>query len=275
MCYFFVNKMQIADIARVLEHHAPPQLAENYDNVGLLVGEANEICNGVLVCLDVTEAVLAEALEKNCNLIVSHHPIWFGGKKKLTGIDYSSRVIMQAIRKNIALYAIHTNLDNIFSGVNKKICDKIGLTDCQILQPMQPNTPDMGAGMIGSFVNPMSRENFLAHICNVFQLVALRYALGKPTKIQKVAVCGGAGAFLISVARKMQVDAFITADITYHKFFDAEAELLLLDIGHFESEQYTTELLFDFLKEKFPNLWVCASNVNTNPMQYYIYNSPK
>lgn len=261
--------MTIQDIATLLETWAAPAAAESYDNVGLLVGIPSQTLTGILINLDVTESLIEEAKSLGVNMIVTHHPIWFMPRKKLNGEDYVSRIIMSAIKNDIALYACHTNLDNVRTGVNRKIADKMGLQGLSFLQEKKSFLPELGSGMIGNLAESMSKEAFLQHIKDTFQCGGIRYADAPLDNIQKVAVCGGAGSFLISQAMSQGADALVTADITYHKFFDNENKLLLLDIGHYESEQFTSELIYDYLLEKMPELPVFLSKILTNPVKYF------
>lgn len=255
-------------MARALEGWAPPHLAESYDNVGLLVGHPNTPLTGILVNLDMTEAVIHEAVEKGANMVVAHHPIWFAARKRLTGEDYVSRAIMTAIKHDILLYACHTNLDNVQHGVNARMGAQLGLQNLQFLRPKGTDT-EAGSGMMGHFPKPMTPEDFLALVKERFRCGGIRYAKGNQLMIQKVAICGGAGSFLTRDALVAGLDAFITADITYHKFFDAEGKLYLLDIGHYESEQFTSDLIVSYLSEKFPIFAIQLSEAYTNPITYY------
>lgn len=260
--------MKIREITSAIEAWAPPPLAESYDNVGLLVGDPNEEATGALVNLDVTDEVLDEAKSNGINLVITHHPIWFRPRNKLNGEDFVSRIIIRAIREGINLYACHTNLDNIHTGVNNKICDKLGLGDRKILSP-KAEDPNIGSGMIGELEQPMEKEAFLAKVKSAFDCGVIRYSDSASSTFRKVAVCGGSGSFLIADALKAGADAFVTGDITYHKFFENEEKMLLLDIGHFESEQFTSELMRDFLLENFPKFAVRLSKVVTNPVKYF------
>ncbi|MFN0204678.1 MAG: Nif3-like dinuclear metal center hexameric protein [Bacteroidia bacterium] len=259
----------IQEIANALAQLAPPPIAESYDNVGLLVGYPQVEATGVLINLDVTEEVLAEAKALGINLIVTHHPIWFMARKKLNGEDYVSRIIMSAIKNDIALYACHTNLDNVRNGVNLKIAEKLGLQNIRFLSEKVVQNEVYGSGMIGEWDTALSTNEFLAKVSETFHCQGIRYSGNTKKAIQKVAVCGGAGSFLISQALQKQADALVTADVTYHKFFDAEDKLLLLDIGHYESEQFTSELIFAYLSEKFTNFALYLSKVHTNPVKYF------
>jgi dinuclear metal center YbgI/SA1388 family protein len=363
--------MTVREITGVLEELAPPVYQESYDNSGLLVGEPTNEVNKVLVCLDCLETVVDEAIEKGAEMIVAHHPIVFGGLKRLTGKTYSERVVMKALRNNIAIYAIHTNLDNVQAGVNKKIGERLGLENLHILSPMPQslyklvtytpsNKTDMvmqalftagaghignyadcsfthegvgsfrglkgtnpfvgetgkrhfekenkievvvpkhlkssvvdallkahpyeevaydlyklentnqqfGAGMVGELATEMSEEDFLQFVKKALKTDCIRYTalLNKPVK--RVAFCGGSGSFLLNDAIAAGADVFITGDFKYHQFFDADKKLVIADVGHFESEQFTIDLLADYLMEKFPTFAVLKTEVNTNPIAY-------
>lgn len=365
--------MKIAEIINHLETIAPPALQEGYDNAGLITGNAAWDCTGILCTLDATEAVVEEAKASNCNLIVAHHPIIFRGLKKINGKNYVEQTIINAIKNDIALYATHTNLDNIMAVVNNKIADKIGLKNRQVLLPKDnmlmklftfaptdyaekvssalfdagagsignysecsfnaagkgtfkagENTDpfvgeqhvrhteeevkievifpfylhqkilsalleahpyeevaydiiqlsnqynNIGSGLIGELEEEKSQKDFLAIIKAAFGLSVIKYTplLQKPVK--KVAVCGGAGSFLINKAKASGADFYITSDIKYHEFFDADGKMVIADIGHWESEQFTTELLYDILQAKFPNFAVLKTKTVTNPVHYFV-----
>lgn len=260
--------MQIQDILAVLENVAPPHLQEPYDNAGLLVGDPKVEVTGVLFSLDSTEAVVEEALALGCNLVVAHHPIVFRGLKRFNGATYVERTIMQAIRKGVALYAIHTNLDNVYhQGVNAKIAEKLGLKNTRILSP-RVGQPDIGAGMLGTLPQPMPETDFLHHVKTALQASCVRHTALRNRPVETVAVCGGSGSFLLPEALRAGADAFVTADFKYHEFFDAEGRLVIADIGHYESEQFTIELLFQIIREKFPTFALHCTKVNTNPVYY-------
>jgi len=258
----------VKDIADVLNRWAPPHHAESYDNVGLLTGHPSQKVSGIIINLDMTQPVIDEAIDRQCNMVIAHHPIWFKGRKRLIGDDYVSQTLIKAIRHDIALYAIHTNLDNQRDGVNQKIADKLGLQQTEILLPSSLEQ-DTGAGKIGWLEEPLTVDAFLRRLQKRFHAGGIRYAVGKQSHIHKVALCGGSGSFLTAEALRHEADAFVTADITYHKFFDNEAQMLLVDIGHYESEQFTSELISDYLSEKFPNFAIHLSQVNTNPVKYF------
>jgi len=262
------QKMQIKDILSILESVAPPHLQESYDNAGLIVGDPEATVTGVLFCLDSTEAVVNEAVEKGCNLVVAHHPIVFRGLKRLNGTNYVERTVMLAIRQNVAIYAIHTNLDNVYHlGVNTKIAEKLGLTNTRILAP-KPGQVDIGAGLLGELPTPVPEIEFLQNAKKNLRTNCVRHTALRGKIVRTVAVCGGSGSFLLPEALRAGADAFVTADFKYHEFFDAEGKLVIADIGHFESEQFTIELLHDIVREKFPTFALHLTEVNTNPVFY-------
>lgn len=260
--------MQIKDILAVLEAVAPLQLQESYDNAGLIVGHPDTALTGVLFCLDSTEAIVEEAVRKGCNLIVAHHPIVFRGLKRLNGFTYVERTVIQAIQQNVALYAIHTNLDNVHrQGVNEKIALKLGLEQTRVLSP-KPGMTDVGAGLLGVLPSPMPEAQFLQHVKTALRTACVRHTEFCHKPVQTVAVCGGSGSFLLPEALRAAADAFVTADFKYHEFFDADGRLLLADVGHYESEQFTIELLYELIREKFPNFALHLTELNTNPVFY-------
>lgn len=371
--------MIIQDVINSIENHAPLTYAEDFDNVGLLVGNPNDELRGILVTLDTLEMVVDEAVDKDCNLIISFHPIIFSGLKKLNGTNYVERTVLKAIKNNIAIYAIHTALDNHFKGVNDKICVRLGLKNKKILIPKKntikklitfvPNAnakqlrealfnagagnignydhcsfniegtgtfkgnedsspvigekgnthyeaetqigitypkhveakilktlfrvhpyeevayeistlentnQHIGIGMVGELEEAMDEISFLKFLKKEMNTECIRHSdlLGK--EIKKVAVLGGSGAFGISAAKKTGSDIYITADIKYHEFFKAENKIIIADIGHYETEQYTKNLLFEYLTEKIPNFApalpvgkIIISECNTNPVKYF------
>ncbi|WP_333875626.1 Nif3-like dinuclear metal center hexameric protein [Flavobacterium sp.] len=363
--------MKIQEILSILEEMAPLAYAEDFDNVGLLVGDANTEATGVLVCHDALESVIEEAIAKKCNVVVCFHPILFSGLKKITGKNYVERAILKAIKNDIAIYAVHTALDNHKHGVNKIFCDALGLTHTKILVPkknfiqklvtytipenveqlrnalfdagagkignyedcsfnskgigtymgnedskpeigerfefveneeikievtfekhlqakvlkalfnhhvyeevayeiyeLQNAHQNIGLGMMGELTEPMEEKAFLKYVKETMQCGGIRHSalLGKP--IKKVAVLGGSGSFAISDAKRAGVDIFLTADLKYHNFFEAENQLVLADIGHFESERFTKNYIVDFLKKKILNFAIIFSEENTNPVKY-------
>lgn len=261
--------MYIKDVIGVLEAVAPPHLQESYDNAGLIVGDPEAALSGVLFCLDSTEVVVEEAVAKGCNLVVAHHPIVFRGLKRFNGANYVERTVMLAIQRGVAIYAIHTNLDNVYrQGVNAKIAEKIGLHNTRILAPKPGLGAEIGAGLFGELPAPMPVSEFLEHLKNVLRAGCVRHTVPIDRPIRKVAVCGGSGSFLLPDALRAGADAFVTADFKYHEFFDAEGRLVIADIGHFESEQFTIELLYEIVREKFHTFALHCTEVNTNPVYY-------
>ncbi|MEJ6505353.1 MAG: Nif3-like dinuclear metal center hexameric protein [Crocinitomicaceae bacterium] len=364
--------MMIENLTDFLEDRFPLSLQESYDNCGLIYGHKKEKIKGVLIALDVTEEIVNEAIKKNCNLIVSHHPVIFRGLKKINGHSMTERVLEKCIQNKIALYAIHTNLDNHKLGVNKEIADRIGLKQVEILAPkkstlvklaiyvptdaikeldqaifdagagnignysecsfqskgkgsfkpnadakphtgsahhktnaeeikaeyilpiarlskvlqvMNANHPyeevahdiipilneqqDVGSGMIGELETPMKPDAFLNKLKEVFGLHVVKHTTLIKNEIKTVVVCGGTGSFLIEAAKRKNADIFISSDIKYHEFFDADQQLIIADIGHYESEQYTIDLIYENLKEKFSNFALHLTEVNTNPVKYF------
>ena len=365
--------MKVKDVTNYLETIAPRAYQESYDNAGLLTGEYAMEVNGILITLDCIEEVVDEAIAKNCNLIIAHHPIIFKGLKKLTSGNYIERTIIKAIKNNIAIYAIHTNLDNVHTGVNKKIADKIGLKNLKVLVPKTDTLTKLvafipndhvevvmkalhqaGAGQIGNYkncsfrqdgigtflpneranptigkaneqefvketrvevifptyleqniigtlrknhpyeevayyINTLSNDNqevgsgmigelkaelepieFLKRLKLNMNLSVIRHTGLLNKKVKKVAICGGSGSFLLSSAIRAGADFFISADFKYHEFFDADNKITIADIGHYESEIFTKELLGELLKEKFPTFALNFSTTNTNPIRYLI-----
>jgi dinuclear metal center YbgI/SA1388 family protein len=364
--------MKIKEILTYLDAVCPPAYQESYDNCGLITGDAEQEIKGVLICLDSTEDVIKEAIKLKCNLIIAHHPILFSPIKKLTGKTYSERVIISAIKRDICIFAIHTNLDNIYTGVNYKIAEKLRLKGLKILAPKQGllrklvtfcprdkadevrtamfavgagvigdydecsfNTggmgtfragkdakpyvgskgkrhyekeerietiypvhledviletlidshpyeevaydiypienahPRVGSGMIGKLESPMKEKDFMALLKKDMKVSCIRHTplLGK--KIEKVAICGGSGSFLLPDVIRAKADIFVTADYKYHQFFDAEGKLVIADIGHYESEQFTPQVIYAILKEKFHTFALQISKTNTNPVNYF------
>ncbi len=259
--------MKIKELVCALESFAPLPLQESYDNAGLQLGLTESETTGALLCLDVIEPVIDEAIALGFNLIVSHHPLLFKGVKSISGSTYVERCILKAIKNDIAIYSAHTNLDNTVGGVNFKIAEKIGLRDVTFLTPSQ-NDGISGSGIIGTLSEPETETDFLRRIKKLFEVGCLRHNKMTGRQIQRVAICGGAGAFLIPDAIAAAADVFITGEIRYHEYFGHEREILLAEIGHYESEQYTKELLAEYLQRQFPGLKVEQTKINTNPIKY-------
>ena len=262
--------MTINDITSYLESIAPTHLQESYDNAGLLVGNSQTEVTGVLTTLDCLEATIAEAKQRGCNLIVAHHPIVFRGLKRFNGSNYVERTIIKAIKEDVAIYAIHTNLDNVRSqGVNERIAQRLGLENLRLLGPKNEEG-NIGSGMIGELPEALAETDFLTLVKDRLQTGAIKHTELLNQKVKTVALCGGAGGFLLNKAIAAGAQAFVTSDYKYHEFFDADGHLLLCDVGHYESEQYTTELLAELLTKEFPNFAVYTTEVNTNPVRYFV-----
>ena len=276
--------MKIKEIIDALEIFAPLPLQDGFDNAGMQVGLTDVKATGALLCLDVTEDVVEEAINQGINLIISHHPLMFKGYKSITGKDYTERCIMNAIKNEITIYSMHTNLDNAPNGVNYKIAEKIGLKNVKVLDPKEymqqessNNTEEnskpsewlmAGSGAIGELEEPMTETEFLKHVKKTFEAGCVKHTKLTGRLISKVAICGGAGAFLMEKAVKEHADAFVTGEIKYHDYFYYEDKILATEIGHYESEQYTKDIIQDFLNRKFPSLRTEQTKINTNPIKY-------
>lgn len=363
--------MILKEIISYLESRAHPALQESYDNSGLLTGSPEMEITGAIICLDSTEEVILEAISRGCNLVLAHHPIIFSGLKRITGKSYIERCVITAIKNDVAIYAIHTNLDNVIDGVNFRIAEVLGLRQVQVLEPKtsllrkmvvfvpksheaivrntlfaagagqigrydncsfnlegtgtfrpgigsQPFTgipgrdhsepevrvevilpawkidtifqamkrvhpyeevafdiytvqnewAEVGAGMIGELIQPMKALDFLNHLKQKMNAGSLRHTTLIDREIRTVAICGGSGSFLLQKAIAAKADVFVTADFKYHQFFDAEGQIIIADIGHYESEQFTMEMLNDWLKQKFPTFASHLTEVKTNPVHY-------
>ena len=256
------------DVADALERFAPLPLQESYDNAGLQIGlTETEDVSGVLLCLDVTESVLDEAVRKGCNLVVAHHPLLFRPLRRVTRETLVERCVVKAVKENEAVYAAHTNLDNAPGGVSFVMAERLGLRDVAFLEP-QPGGVG-GSGVTGVLPESMSKADFLRLVANTFGVKALRHNDAPVETVRKVALCGGSGDFLIWKARRQGADAYLTGEIGYHRFFGDEPSLLLAELGHFESEQFTIDLLHRILCDAFPTLKIEKTEQATNPIQVY------
>ena len=259
--------MKIREIIRALEDFAPLALQDGFDNAGLQIGLTEDVdATGVLLSLDVTEEVVDEAIERGCNMIVSHHPLLFHPVKSITGDDCVGRIIMKAIRNGIVLYAAHTNLDNAPGGVNHRIASHIGLEDLHWLEPKVGQNG--GSGIVGTLPESVDKDLFIMRVKERFGVECIRHNGWHGTSVKKVAVCGGAGSFLIPKAICMKADAFITGEIGYHRFFGYEDSILLLEMGHYESERYTTEILREIISSAATDLPVYTTRLRVNPIYY-------
>lgn len=276
--------LRIHEIVSAFEAVAPLALQESYDNSGLIVGDRDAEVTRALLCLDCTEAVVEEAIVKGCDIIIAHHPIVFGGLKRFTGGDYVQRSVIKAIRNNIAIYACHTNLDNVLrGGVNERIAQQLGFDVERVLRPIAVDFGSFtssggivdsevfrtaGAGILCNLQKPMNVLDFLQHVKERMGAEVVKYTKCDVEVVGKVAICGGAGSFLIGDALRAGADAFITSDVKYHEFFDAQGKMLLCDIGHYESEKYTIDLFSNILSAKFPKFATIFAGTITNPIDY-------
>ena len=276
--------LRIHEIVSAFEAVAPLALQESYDNSGLIVGDRDAEVTRALLCLDCTEAVVDEAIVKGCDLIIAHHPIVFGGLKRFTGGDYVQRTVIKAIQNNIAIYACHTNLDNVLrGGVNERIAQQLGFDVERVLRPIAADFGSFtspggvvdsevfrtaGAGVLCNLQKPMNVLDFLQHVKERMGAEVVKYTKCDVELVGKVAICGGAGSFLIGDALRAGADAFITSDVKYHEFFDAQGKMLLCDIGHYESEKYTIDLFSNILSAKFPKFATIFAGTITNPIDY-------
>lgn len=259
--------MKIDDITNYLDKMFHPEYQEDYDNAGFLVGCGAEECSGVLVALDLTAAVVAEARELGYNLIVTHHPFIFGGLKRITDRSEAGRIVIEMLRAGIATYAAHTNLDNLPDGVNGILAQKLGLNDCHILRCIGNANCEIGAGMVGELPCETDAEGFLLMVKQRLGLPWVRVS-GERSTVRHVAICGGAGAFLIDDAMRAGADAYLTADLKYHDFQRPEGRMLLADIGHYESEQFAKEIIYRTISEKFSNFACRISECQQSVVHY-------
>ena len=259
--------MKIRQIIGALEEFAPLALQDGYDNAGLQIGLAEDAdASGALLCLDVTEDVIDEAIRKGCNMVVSHHPLLFRPLKSIAGRDYIERCVVKAIKNDITIYSAHTNLDSARGGVNHMIAERLGLHDVEWLSPKEGY--DAGEGVVGELPEALSADEFLNKVKDTVHVGCVRYNKREPRAIKRVALCGGAGAFLIPKAVAKGADAFMTGEIGYHRFFGYDDSILLMELGHFESEQYTMDILQSIINKVAPDLKVLNTTVETNPIKY-------
>ncbi|MCR4658844.1 MAG: Nif3-like dinuclear metal center hexameric protein [Bacteroidales bacterium] len=247
----------IGQVVEFLDLTFPPKYQEEYDNSGFLLGDSHEPCRGVLTAVDLTPQVVAEAKSHGCNLIVTHHPFIFGGIKRITNRTEAGRMTIDLICSNIAVYAAHTNLDNMACGVNGILAEKLGLAQCRILTPAARYAdPTVGAGMVGTLPNAEETSSFLQRVKSTLGLPVVRCSDLCRSHVRTVALCGGSGSFLIADAIDAGADIFLTADLKYHDFQRAEGRIVLADVGHYESEQFAKELICCAISKNFCN-FVC------------------
>ena len=256
--------MKVKDIIEAIERVAPLRLQDEWDNSGLQVGFPENEVKRVMVCLDVTEAVVDEAAERGCGMIVSHHPLLFKPLSLVSDVTYQQRCVVKALAKGIAVYSSHTSMDNARGGVNYKIAELIGLQDISWLSPKDGE--DAGSGIIGTLYDPERDSDFLRRLKQTFGVDCLRHSACSGKEIRTVAVCGGSGAFLMKDAQRKGADCFVTGEFHYHDYFENDG-MLLAELGHFQSEQYTMTIFTDILEEAFPELEV-LTYFETNPILY-------
>jgi dinuclear metal center YbgI/SA1388 family protein len=263
----FLRNMKAKQVFDALEQYAPLPLQDSYDNAGLQIGltEEQEVA-GALLCLDVTEDIIDEAERMGCNLVVAHHPLLFRGLKSITGQSYVERCVIKAIQKGIGIYAAHTNLDNAEGGVNYRIAEKLGLKNLSFLDSKP--VLSAGSGVVGELPEAENERHFLERVKALFGVQCLRHNALCGRTIRRVALCGGAGGFLLPNAIAQGADAFLTGEMRYHDYFGREDEILIAEMGHYESEQYTVDLLAEVLSRRFPELKIVKTTLNTNPINY-------
>lgn len=259
--------MKIAEIIAKIEQFADPSLQEDFDNTGLQVGEKDQEATGVMIALDATETVVDEAIENNCNLILTHHPLLFRGLKKITGRTMTERTVMKAIRHGIVIYAAHTNLDKCQGGVNYRMAEMLGLRNVEVMMP-EKEAPGTGLGCVGELEHPMEEEDMLMKIKETFGAECIRHSPLLGRKVRRIAVCGGSGADFTERAKELGADIYVTADITYHKFFDADNQIVIADIGHFECESATKMIFKEQISKIFPKFAVRISQREQNVVRY-------
>ena len=261
--------MKIKEVAEALERFAPLPLQESYDNAGLQIGLTEAETSGVLLCLDVTESVIEEAAAKGCNLVVAHHPLLFKGVKQISDTTLVERCVRQAILRGITIYAAHTNLDNAQGGVNHVIAQKLGLDRVEFLVLLGECAGVIGgSGIVGYLPTPEKPMVFFERVADVFGVECLMHNEGPSREIRKVALCGGSGDFLMEAAIAQRADVFLTGEMSYHRYFGQENNIWLGVLGHYQSEQYTIDLLSQILGKAFPMLPVYKTEHHTNPIKY-------
>ena len=267
--------MKAQELFDLIEQYAPLRYQESYDNAGIQVGDAQAEVTGVLLCTDVTDAVLDEAVERGMNVVMSHHPLIFHGLKKIAGRTAVERMVAKAIKHDITIYSAHTNMDNTpADGVSVHMARKLGLTDVELLDahtdagPALPDVPPLyGSGVVGN-IEAVPAGELLERVKRVFAVPTVRFSGDTGAMVTRVALCGGAGSFLIDKAIAAGADIFLTGDMKYHDFQGHEHEIVLADIGHYESEQYTKEIFFDIIQKKSPTFAVAFAQQERNPINY-------
>lgn len=259
--------MKIKDIARIIEDFAPLRLQEDYDNAGFQVGNPEDTVTAILLCLDVTEEIVAEAVKRSCNLIVSHHPLIFRGLKSLTGADQTQRIVMEALRSGVSIYSAHTNLDSTQDGVSYEMANQLNLKNIEVLVPSSAD-PNIGLGVIGETQAPVPQLEFLRKAKETFSVKALRFSgQTQHLVVRRVALCGGSGASFIRDALRKGADAYLTGDIKYHDYTTYGLDMLLADIGHYESELCSRRILSRIIREAYPDSVIYFSECESNPIK--------
>lgn len=257
--------MTVQDIASAIEAFAPLPLQEDYDNAGLQVGFRDRHVNAVMLCLDVTDEVLEEAISRKCDMIVSHHPLIFRGLKNLTGADDTQRIVIRALEAGVAIYSAHTNLDSTWNGVSHEMAHMLGVTGIEVLTP-HDGDPRAGLGVVGN-IEPTPKLEFLRKVKEKFGVKALRYSSQSPALvIKRVALCGGSGASLIRDALRAGADLYVTGDVKYHDFTTYGLDMVIADIGHYESELCSMRIFSRIIRQQYPDLVVYFSDDQTNPV---------
>ena len=260
--------MKIQEVLSALEQFAPLPLQESWDNAGLQLGLTETEVSGALLCLDVNEQIVDEAVDKGCNLIVSHHPLLFRGLKQISGADYVQRCVIKAIKHDIAVVSMHTNMDNALDGVNWKIAQKLDLQQTHFFAQKQVGNLEAGSGVIGELEEPMAARDFVSLLKERFQVTCVQCNALLQRPVRKVAICGGAGDFLLPDALDQGADAFITGEMHYHQYFGYDMRLQICVIGHYQSEQYTAEIFRDIIQKACPGVRTVITQTNTNPIVY-------
>lgn len=260
--------MKIKEVLSALERFAPLPLQEGWDNAGLQVGLTEAEVSGALLCLDVNERIIDEAVAKGLNLVVSHHPLLFRGLKTIGDGDYVQRTVLKAIRNGITVVSMHTNMDNAHGGVNYKIAEKLGLTDVRFMALKTVDGVEAGSGVVGELPEEMAADDFVLMVKRVFGVECAMCNELLRRKIRRVAICGGAGDFLLDDAVRAGADAFITGEMHYHVYFGREQQLQICVIGHYQSEQYTSEVFREVIEEACPGLPLHIAETCTNPIYY-------
>ena len=260
--------MKIKEVLSALERFAPLPLQESWDNAGLQVGLTETEVSGALLCLDVNEKIVDEAIRKGCNVVVSHHPLLFRGLKTISDLTDVQRTVMKAIQKGICVISMHTNMDNAKGGVNYKMAEKLGLRDVLFLAPKMVDGVESGSGVIGELPEAQASDDFVLAVKKAFgvECAMCNELLRRP--VRKVALCGGAGDFLLDEALKAGADAFITGEMHYHQYFGYEQQIQICVIGHYQSEQYTAEIFRDIIEKECPGVKTYIAETCTNPILY-------